>query len=308
MPGVTEKNGQSGLWVGLVLLILLVGLSPFSGSKPVSASPDRLKWSIVDTPSREGNVVVSPSEINAFVIGSDDETFYAIDIPHSKIYTSTDGGVTWKDRLTEALVRDGANLPAWDIAVAPDDPDLVAVVSDNRTAVYASEDGGDSWEDADVPDWALEQGLLISGIALSPGYGDGERDIAVGTRCPDGNITGDVWARRMGISGWKAQNLTIDITSIRFSFNYDEDKAILVIASTGNKDLDPSVQNRTFLCVGERITNENRTWWYDSVEIIDPGENGSGDSPGRNEIIISDLALRWEDYSEDADWIAYAGY
>lgn len=293
---MAKKNGQLGLWVGLALLILLVGLSPFSGSKPVSASPDRLKWSVVDTPSGQGNVVVSPSEINAFVTSSD-EIFYAIDIPHSKIYKSTDGGLTWNDKLTGALVRDGASLPVWDIAVAPDDPDLIAVVSDNRTAVYASQDGGDSWVDAGVPDLG---GFLISDIALSPGYGDGERDIAIGTRLPGGNITGDVWARKMGISGWKEQELGMDVTSVRFSLNYYEDKAIVVIASD---------ESATYLCVGERITNENRTWWYDSIEIVDPGVSGSGDSPGKNEIITSDLALRPEDYSQRASgWTVYAGY
>jgi len=157
MPGVTKKNGKLGLWVGLVLLILLASLWPFSGSEPVSASPDRLKWSIVDTPSGEGNVVVSPSEINAFAIGSDDETFYAIDIPHSIIYKTTDGGLTWNDKLTGALNAAGASLPVWAIAVAPDDPDLIAVVSDNRTAVYASEDS------PLAPDYPTASAMVMSG-------------------------------------------------------------------------------------------------------------------------------------------------
>ncbi len=292
MPGVTRKNGLLGLWVGLALFILLLSLWPFSAGKLVSASPDRLKWSVVDSPSAEGNVVVSPSEINSFAIGSDDETFYAVDIPHSIIYKSTDGGFTWKDKLTAALEAAGAGLPVWDVTVAPDDPDLVAVVSDNRTAVYASDDGGDSWVDANVPDL---EGFLISDIAFSPGYGDGERDIAIGTRLPGVNITGDVWARSVGISGWKEQELHMDVTSIRFSFNYYEDKAVVAIASD---------EDNTYLCVGERVTNENRTYWYDSIEIAD----SAGHSPSENQIIVSSLALRWEHYSEYADWIAYAGY
>jgi len=293
MPGVAKKNGKLGLWVGLVLLILLASLWPFSGSELVSASPDRLKWSIVDTPSGEGNVVVSPSEINAFAIGSDDETFYAIDIPHSIIYKTTDGGLTWNDKLTGALNAAGASLPVWAIAVAPDDPDLIAVVSDNRTAVYASEDGGDTWVDAVVP--ALG-GFLISDIAFSPEYGAGERDIAIGTRLPNSISNGDVWVSKIGIVGWKAQELDRDVTSVRFSLNYDEDKAIVVIASD---------EYNTYLCVGERITNENRTWWYKSIEIAD----SPGDSPSKDEIIISDLALPSADYSERAgDWTVYAGY
>ena len=94
-----------GLWVGLALLILVASLSPFSGGRLVSASPDRLKWSVVDTPSGEGNVVVSPSEINAFV-SSSDEIFYAIDIPQGKIYKSTDQGLTWNEVTTITLQRE----------------------------------------------------------------------------------------------------------------------------------------------------------------------------------------------------------
>jgi hypothetical protein len=289
---VAKRNGQLGLWLGLALLILLVSLSPFPAGKVVSASPDRLKWSVVDTPSGEGNVVLSPSEINAFAIGSDDQTFYAIDIPQSKIYKSIDGGITWNDKLTGALHATGAGLPVWAIAVAPDDPYLIAVVCDNRTAVYASEDGGDSWVDADVRGLG---GFLISDVALSPQYGGGERDIAIGTRLPGSNITGDVWARNMGISDWKEQELDMDVSSVRFSLNYYEDKAIVVIASD---------EENTYLWVGERITEENRTWWYDSIELAE----SSGESPSEDEIIMSDLALRWEDYSEDAGWTAYAGY
>ena len=87
---------------------LLLSFSPLVDSQPVSANPDRLKWSVVDTPSEEGKVVVSPSEINTFV-ASQNETFYAIDIPNGTVYKSTDAGVTWEDDITDALIRDGAS-------------------------------------------------------------------------------------------------------------------------------------------------------------------------------------------------------
>ncbi|GAI58345.1 unnamed protein product, partial [marine sediment metagenome] len=212
--------------LGLILLLFSC-LFPFAGTELVSASPDKLKWSIVDTPSEEGNVVVSPSEINAIVVGSDDETFYAIDIPHSKVYKSTDGGVTWEDDLTDALTEEGATLPAWDVAVAPDDRELVAVVTNNRTAVYVSEDGGKEWVNTNLPDLGA---LLISDIAISPEYGD-DRDIAIGTRNPDGSTNGDIWViRRLGFPSWEAVGLNMDVNSIAFSPGYERDGVILAIA------------------------------------------------------------------------------
>jgi len=297
---------------GLLGVFLLLSFFPLVDSQPISANPDRLEWSVVDTPSEEGNVVVSPSEINAFVAGQND-TFYAIDIPHSRVYKSTDGGVTWEDDLNGTLEDEGATLPAWDIAVAPDDPDLVAVVTDDRTAVYLSDDGGDSWEDSGVPDLG---GTLISDIAISPEY-DATYDVAIGTRMPDGNTTGDIWVITLfELGGWKAQELQIDpdatgtgadVSTVRFSPSYEEDKAILAIASSAN-DIAPALQDRTFLCTGERNTETKETTWTTFIEIIDPSESSLGDSPDEDEIIFSDLALPSQNYREDKNWIAYASY
>jgi hypothetical protein len=285
---------------------LLLSFSPLVDSQQVSANPDRLKWSVVDTPSEEGKVVVSPSEINVFVINQN-ETFYALDIPNGTVYKSTDAGVTWEDDITDALIRDGANLPAWDIAVAPDDSNLVAVVTDNRTAVYLSNDGGDSWVDSGVPDLG---GTLISDIAISPEYDD-TYDVAIGTRYPNNATDGDVWVITLGeLSNWKAQELQIDpdttstgadVSTVRFSPNYAGDKSILAIASSAN-DISQR-ENGTFLCTGERNTESKNTTWTTFIEVI---ESSLGDSSDENEIIFSDLALPSEDYS--TDWIAYASY
>ena len=296
---------------GLLGVFLLLSFFPLVDSQPISANPDRLEWSVVDTPSEEGNVVVSPSEINAFVAGQN-ETFYAIDIPNEKIYKSVDAGITWEN-ITDALIRDGAGLPAWDIAVAPDNPDWVAVVTDNRTAVYLSDDGGERWETTGVPDLS---GMLISDIAISPRYDDTYYDGAIGTRKPDGLTNGDVWVIKWGslVPSWKAQELQIDpdatgtgadVSTVRFS--YDAGKSILAIASSAN-DIAPALQDRTFLCTGQRNTETKETTWTTFIEIIDPSKSSLGDSPDENEIIFSDLALPSGDYSRYSNWRAYASY
>ncbi|MCK5590089.1 MAG: hypothetical protein KAI09_03845, partial [Dehalococcoidales bacterium] len=298
---------------GLLGAFLLLSFFPLVDSQPISANPDRLKWSVVDTPSEEGNVVVSPSEINAFVAGQN-ETFYAIDIPNGTVYKSTDAGVTWEN-ITDALLDANAELPAWGIAVAPDNPELVAVVTDDRTAVYLSDNGGVKWENGSVPNLGV---TIISDITISPKYKKGTEDthdVAIGTRMPDGNTTGDVWVITLfEFGGWKAQELQIDpdaagtgadVISVRFS--YDEGKSIVAIASSAN-DIAPSLQNRTFLCIGQRNTATKETTWTTFIEIIDPSKSSSGDSPDENEIIFSDLALPSGDYREDKGWIAYASY
>lgn len=280
MVTVAEKR-LLALFLSLAFLCSFT-LFPLARNSLASASPDELKWSIVDTPSEQGYVVASPSEVNAFALGSDDETFYAINIPGEKVYKSTDGGITWADDLGRALEDEGATLPAWDIAVAPDNPDLVAVATNDRREVYVSEDGGKNWTNTHVSDaigW--DASLLIADIAISPEYDN--NDIAIGTRNPDGITNGDVWViRRVAFAAWQAQALSMDVTSIRFSPNYDDDKTILAIAS----DID-----NTYLCTGARNTDENTTNW----KVTDPPKveiaELTGDSPGENEIIVSDLAL-----------------
>lgn len=310
MSIVNNRAKRIKLLSWLLGFSLLLSFFPLVDSQPVSANPDRLKWSVVDTPSEEGKVVVSPSEINAFAISSND-TFYAIDIPNGTVYKSTDAGVTWENDITDALIRDGASLPAWDIAVAPDNSNLVAVVTDSRTAVYLSDDGGENWEDSGVPDLGV---TLISDIATSPKYDD-TYDVAIGTRYPNNATDGDVWVIKLGSpGGWKAQNLQIDlnttgtgadVSTVRFSPNYAGDKSILAIASSSG-DIAPPLQNRTFLYTGQRITANNTvSWTEEPIEII---VNNPGYSPGENEIIFSDLALPSEDYSKGSKWIAYASY
>ena len=298
--GLVIQKKLLALFLGLILLLSSSGLIFLAGPGVVSASPEVMEWSVVDTPSEEGNVVVDPSEINSFVIGSDGETFYAIDIPDGEVYKSTNAGVTWEN-VTAALDDEGAALPAWDIAVAPGNPDVVAVVTDDRTAVYVSEDGGKIWSDthiSDFVDWS--SGALIADIAISPEYSGHKPDIAVGTRNPDDGTSGNVWVVQWHFgSNWKSQGLNLDVTSVHFSPDYASDETILAVAS----------DNSTYLCTGYRNTNTNTTEW----DVTDPSRveisEIIGNSPGRNEIIFSDLSLP-SNYSGDKakSRVVYAAY
>ena len=290
----------------ILALVGTCGLFPFVGPDVVSAEPDRHEWSVVDTPSEEDFVVVSPSEVNALVLASD-EVFYAIDIPGEDVYKSIDGGVTWKDDMTQALLDEGADLPAWDIAVAPDDPDLVAVVTDARQEVYVSEDGGETWEDTQVSSaTGWDSSLLIADIDISPEY-DSSRDMVIGTRKPDASANGDIWVlKREIIPGWKAQELEIDstvgadVTSVRFSPSYEDDRTVVAVASD---------TNGTYLCTGVRDTTLDTTEWKVTVPAGVEIKGPVAGSPAEDEIICSDLALPAGYSGDDADSrVLYAAY
>src|SRR4030042_6180242 len=116
----------------LLTLALLLSLIPPLGVNMVSASPGKMMWDIVDTPNSDNstNVIASPSEVNVIAIGSDGMTFYAVDIPNGNLHKSMDGGVTWTIELGGYLTTAGANLPVWNLAVAPDDLNFLIAVTD----------------------------------------------------------------------------------------------------------------------------------------------------------------------------------
>lgn len=272
----------------LLVLALLLSLMPPGGIKPVSAHPGKLMWSIVDTPSLANNVVVSPSEVNVIAIGSDDRTFYAVDIPYSRLYKSTDGGVTWMIELSGYLTAAGANLPVWNLAVASDDVNFLVAVTDGTGApngplrVFASEDGGARWEDVTNFDPPLGANEYISCVDISKDY-EGKRDIAIGTR--DGGGGGKVYVRKYpGFTAWANQSLPpSDVVALKFSPTYSADNTLVVVYSNGTG---------TFLNAGQRDVYDNTTNW--SAIYVTPIElttAGPGSSPDNNEIITADLEL-----------------
>ncbi|MBM4447009.1 MAG: hypothetical protein FJ023_06610 [Chloroflexi bacterium] len=259
----------------LLIAALLLSLMPLVSVKLVSAvEPSILSWSIVDTPrpGLDNNVIASPSEINVIAIGSDDRTFYAVDIPgdppggtypDGKLRKSTDGGVTWLDDLTRYLTAAGANLPVWNIAVAPDDVNFLVAVTDvpggplGPQRVFVSKNGGATWDMA-ITGLALGVGEYISCVDISMDYG-GQRDIAIGTRDGTGAANGRVWVMKVavGVPSWVDQNLPpSDVVALKFSPTYVGDSSLVVVSSTAAG---------THLNLGIHDTVGNTTTWNTTV-------------------------------------------
>ena len=268
----------------MAVLILAVILAVCLTPRPAQAG--RVLWSTVDTPSSQFNTLASPSEIDFLAMSRDGRTFYASDTSQSKIYRSDDAGASWLE-IGGNLLSSGAELPAWNIAIAPDNSRFIAAVtsSGNRPRqVYVSLDGGQTWNDTAFP-----AACDISALAISPLYG--AYDIAAGARSGG---SGDVYIYKSGGIGgaWAAQGMAGDVLSICFPPSYRSDPSIAVLYSTAAG---------TYFNAGIHDLNANTTNW-ESIYSGSPPEisaGGTGSSPGAAQVVSGCLQLT-ADYSGQA--------
>ena len=261
---------------------LITGILLFSPALfPVTPSPvqaGNLSWTAVDTPGTAFNVISSPSEISDLTVSADGHTLYVVDAANSKVYRSDDGGAGWNE-LTSYLISAGAELPAWQIAVAPDNPRFLAAVTSSGglpREVFVSVDGGQSWGNS-----GFAGGGNISSLSISPSYGS--YDIAAGTRSGG---SGDLYIyKASGISGsWAAQGLNGDVLTVRFSPSYRSDASIAVLYSTAAG---------TYFNTGLRDMVANATNWSAVYSGV-PAEitaGGAGSSAKADQVIRGDLEL-----------------
>jgi hypothetical protein len=272
-------------------MLVLMAASPLAQAQSSAV----LKWAEVDKPSINGEIIVAPSEVNR--IAASHDVVYAVDTANSRLHRSYNGGLTFTD-ITSALSQSGAQLPAQEIAVAPDKPQYVAIVNNTRTKVYLSNDNGSTWTDTGLP----TINGTIQCIAISNGYPVAStlvHDIAIGTAdWGDTNTDGQIWVLQVGasFSGWQNQNLTIsshtggEISAIAFSPGYNSDSTILAVASTADDAVPAS--NSTWLCIGQRDLSASTTLWNGDYIPGYPVPIGSllGDDIGVTGI-VSSIAL-----------------
>ncbi len=137
---------------GLAILTLVVSLVPLAPTAQAEV-PTPMRWRVITTPSTTHNVIAPGTEIYQIGVATD-KIIYAIGRAAApRFWKSSDGGYTWLD-LT-ARVQAATGLPAtftqfWAIAVAPDDPNFVAIAGESATGianqyVVISNDGGHNW-------------------------------------------------------------------------------------------------------------------------------------------------------------------
>jgi hypothetical protein len=209
--------------------------------------------------------------------------------------------MTWDTKYTTILKQDGATLPIWDIAIAPDDENLIAVITSDPVGpagpkqIYISKDGGDNWEYASA---GISIGAgYISCIDISPVSASGLRYIAIGTRTGTAIPTGAVWTFKYTTSdfcSWANQSIApstgwtaADVIDIKFSPNYTSDLSIAALTSNAAG---------TYIYLGSHDLIANNTVWKTNegypvlVEDIDYVPS-AGTSPSHTQIITAQLDL-----------------
>ena len=253
-----------------------------------------LEWCIVDTPGSAPNLtrdILASSEISKLAVGSDGTTMYAVvnqpadaALPlGGRLYYSNSGGRIWSAMVTENLLNAGAVLPVWDVAVAPDDPNFVAVIASDATGLYPAQVwvscyGGTTWQSTFIENFLLA-GDYISCVDISPDYG-GKRDIAVGTRDGTGVGACKMWTLQVpGFGNWSDQSNPAtgdpnntwadgDVLAATFSPSCASDATIALVCSASSAAA--PAYDGCFVITGVRDFDQNTTHWGTPVWVSDP--------------------------------------
>jgi hypothetical protein len=214
---------------GVFLAIVLASTLILSAA-PVSAGT--LSWGSEDLPDE----LEPGTDIVGLAVSGDGSTIYAANAT-SVIYRSTNGGEGW----TSITVIDGSTtIDADFIAVAPDDPNYIAVAQDDAT-VYISDDAGANWD-------SLGQVNLgatiddVNDLAISVEKG-GNHFVAVAGN--DGGLAAEIWYYEIGAIGstWQdAHNDTgfagvEDAVAVEFSPNFYSDQVMAAVTLESGVDV-----------------------------------------------------------------------
>jgi hypothetical protein len=262
----------------------------------IDPTPATASFSVVTLISG-GLLILGNSEVSRIAVGADGKSIYALDAVNSQLYKSSGGGYGWVN--ITAGVGGGAT---WnELAVAPDTPEIVAVVTNSRTEVSLSINGGDSFFAMGLAG-NLVAGERVRCLAISPPDGASVREIAVGTST--GNGGGRVWVYTIPSAGWRDVSsgapgwlpgappvLGADVFAIEYSPAFSGDRTMLAIVASGPA---PDTSD-TYLYIGVSIGGT--TTWNGNVAPGYPVEicEAGADTPA-SPLISADLALP-SDYS-----------
>ncbi|HEY82297.1 MAG TPA: hypothetical protein G4O01_03290 [Dehalococcoidia bacterium] len=221
------------IWGVGVVLVLVASL--LFAAAPVSAGT--LSWSSESIPSDTGKVLASGSDVSDLAVSADGQTIWATDTATPGLYKSTDGGATWS-----AKTISGATTPQL-VAIAPDDPDIVAVVADNYE-VYVTTNGGTSWGSlGTVAESGGASATNLYDITISQDD-SGTHYIAV-VGIETGGLA-NVWYWNLGAAApvWKEANDLTGFTggtsarAVAFSPNFASDKVMVIVSENDTAGTD----------------------------------------------------------------------
>jgi hypothetical protein len=305
-----DKGKHPSIFRLIVAVVLVAGVivpCSLARASHTEAAPGICKWDTLDMPgSVPGKYdILHGSEVNRIAVGSDGATIIAavtVGAGDIDLYATDTTGIIWsdsKDRLLDSAM--GGDYAVWDVAIAPDDPRLWAVVTstavDNRPVeLWVTENAGAKWERTQLA--SATGNAVIGAIDISPDYG-GKRDIAVGIR--DRAVPGPfrIYVLKSAVVvSWNLQTVipatagaNADILALKFSPSYVSDAALAVVYAT-------ATPGDTYYDVGLRdlAANDMLSWVFDSVRVSNAFLN---DSPDATTIVSADLELP-SDFSGDS--------
>jgi hypothetical protein len=209
-------------------------------------------------PGGGGGFMLIGADISRIAVGGDGTTIYALDSTNTRLYRSTTAGVEWRD-ISSAV---GAGAPWMDLAIAPDDPGFIAVVTGGGSQVYISGDGGATFQSTGISTY-LGAGQAVRCIAISQDYGAPSRELAAGTWSGAAggsvlitvvtNFSGGWFNAGSSMPGWTPPGGgSVDVAAIRYSPSFASDGALLLIGSSAA---------RTYLYTGMRDLGSNSVTW-----------------------------------------------
>jgi hypothetical protein len=221
--------------------------------------------------------------VTRIAVAGDGQTVYALDARGGRLFKSLAAGTGWLN-LTGNL----PGGPGWrDLAVAPDDPKVAAVVTNGGGEIWLSADGGNVFSSSSLAG-KLAPGERVTSLAISPNY-NGKHDVIVGTSTGAGR--GRILALALsqliltwtdistGALGWPIP-VGADVFSVRCSPGYASDGAVLAVVAS----------NQTMLFLGERNLASGVVRWNQPAGF--PVEIGEA-TPG-TPLDSADLALPFD--------------
>ncbi|MBA7518064.1 hypothetical protein ES705_10130 [subsurface metagenome] len=193
-----------GVGLTLVLLAMLIGAA-------IPASAATLGWSVVPTPSAVDDVLQEDTDVDFLVIAPNGTKMFAYDndvdggYANATLYTSDDGGVTWRSAGVGGGLPTAIDLVA--MAISPDYDNDETVVAATATDVYRSIDGGETF--GKVGSLTTLVGT-IQDIAVSPYYMGGS---AILMAVSNGAQLGDVQLFTTGSLTWTSLDATTTVVA-----------------------------------------------------------------------------------------------
>jgi len=248
MKKLVKKMWGIGLVVVLLASLLIMAVPVSAGNYSVTSTSN--------LPSALGGQLAPVTGFGILDVAQSGDTIYAVadNGTNDYIYKSANAGASWA-RVTPVSAPTAGT---WSyVAVAPDDPSVVALVDTNASpdVVYLSTTSGAYWSALSAPAHITS----INTIAISP-LSAGYRYIAIGGN--DGAGTGYVeyWTQGPLVPGWLAPTdlpSVDDVSALAFSPNFLADQALLSVTENASATQDD---------VELRVYSYNQKAWDGNVD------------------------------------------